>query len=71
MEEKIPEEEDGGEGSLKPKTSAVKEEELDDPTRPLPSINNCRSLYSNHFETDSLCDSFYVKRTRMKKRTVL
>lgn len=41
MEEKIPEEEDGGEGSLKPKSSAVKEEEVDDPTRPLPSINNC------------------------------
>ena len=70
MEENIPEEEDGGERSLEPKSSVVKEE-VDDPTRPLPSINNCRSLYSNHFETDSLCDSFYVKRTRMKKRTVL
>lgn len=34
----MPEEEDGGEGSLEPKSSAVKEEEVDDPTRPLPSI---------------------------------
>ena len=44
MEEKIPEEEDGGEGSLEPKSSVVKEEEVDDPARPLPSINNCQSL---------------------------
>jgi len=57
MEEKIPEEEDGGTGSLEPNSSVVKEEEVDDTTRPLPSINNCQSLYSTHFETDYLCDS--------------
>jgi|APAra0007618328_1042625.scaffolds.fasta_scaffold17120_3 hypothetical protein len=40
MVEKMPEDEDGGEGSLEPKSSAVKEEEVeeDEPTRPLPSI---------------------------------
>lgn len=48
MEEKIPEEEDGGEGSLDPKSSVVKEEEVDVPTRLLLSI--IRGSHSNLFE---------------------